>query len=286
MNEYADIQVIECNRLHSEEAKSRNNQNYALWTNNLQDIVHLEPGDKVSVFGAMISERGAGQSSSIEIKGVDLGFTKDYTTINISGVNASSEIPGGYEELQAVLNTETKTIRDDIGYFKMSYYINMDGHNYIQLPRRWWFKPTRTTNNYGNFDDRHTYGMSLSDPFATDDYVLYDDFYQLSAPPGYGESGIGISGYLSKVRNDNSRFTIMVRDNTYYSESSADGNLPPFQLRDPENCVYFIVPDSGGIWARIATSKAGRMLIVVVESEPTSRVAGVPRSSAPGGPCC
>tara|TARA_R100000805_G_scaffold26_3_gene45 strand:- start:8228 stop:11104 length:2877 start_codon:yes stop_codon:yes gene_type:complete len=240
MNEYADIQVIECNRLHSEEAKSRNNQNYALWTNNLQDIVHLEPGDKVSVFGAMISERGAGQSSSIEIKGVDLGFTKDYTTINISGVNASSEIPGGYEELQAVLNTETKTIRDDIGYFKMSYYINMDGHNYIQLPRRWWFKPTRTTNNYGNFDDRHTYGMSLSDPFATDDYVLYDDFYQLSAPPGYGESGIGISGYLSKVRNDNSRFTIMVRDNTYYSESSADGNLPPFQLRDPENCVYFI----------------------------------------------
>ena len=72
MNEYTDIKVIECNRLHSEEAKSNNNENFALWTNNLQDIIHLEPGDKVSVHGAMVSERGAGQPTSIEIKGESL----------------------------------------------------------------------------------------------------------------------------------------------------------------------------------------------------------------------
>ena len=238
--QYTDIRVVECNRLHSEEAKSNNNENYSLWTNNLQDIVHLEPGDKVSVHGAMISERGAGQSSSIEIKGVELGFKKSFTTINITGVNASSEIPGGYEELQAVLNLDTKSIRDDTAYFKISYYINMDGHNYIQLPRRWWFKPTRTTGNFFDFDDRVNYGMSLSDPFATNDYVLYEDFYQLSSSPGYGDTGVSISGYLSKVRNDNSRFTIMVRDNTYYSESSASGHLPASGLRDPENAVYFM----------------------------------------------
>jgi len=238
--QFTDIKVVECNRLHSEEAKSNNNENYSLWTNNLQDIVHLDPGDKVSVHGAMVSERGAGQSSSIEIKGVDLGFTKTYTTINISGTNASSEIPGGYEVLSAIQNTETKTIRDDTAYFKMSYYTNMDGHNYIQLPRRWWFKPTKESDNFGNFDDRVNYGMSLSDPFATDDYVLYDDFYQLSSPAGYGTTGTGISGYLSKVRNDNSRFTIMMRDHTYYSESSASGNLPTSGLRDPENSVYFM----------------------------------------------
>ena len=68
MNSFTDINVIECNRLHSEEAKSNNNENFALWTNNLQDIVHLNPGDKVSVQGAMVSERGAGQSNAIEIK--------------------------------------------------------------------------------------------------------------------------------------------------------------------------------------------------------------------------
>ena len=44
MNQYTDLKVIECNRLHSEEAKSGNNENFALWTNNLQDIVHLDAG--------------------------------------------------------------------------------------------------------------------------------------------------------------------------------------------------------------------------------------------------
>lgn len=35
MNQYTDLNVIECNRLHSEEAKSGNDTNYALWTTNL-----------------------------------------------------------------------------------------------------------------------------------------------------------------------------------------------------------------------------------------------------------
>ena len=34
MNSFTDIKVIECNRLHSEEAKSNNDENFALWTNN------------------------------------------------------------------------------------------------------------------------------------------------------------------------------------------------------------------------------------------------------------
>ena len=51
----------------------------ALWTNNLQDVIHLEAGDKISVQSAMISERGAGQSTSIEIKGVELGIKKKFT---------------------------------------------------------------------------------------------------------------------------------------------------------------------------------------------------------------
>ena len=71
MDQFTDIQIIECNRLHSEEAKSGNNENYSLWTNNLQDILILYPKDQVSVYGAFISERGAGQPSSIEIKGVE-----------------------------------------------------------------------------------------------------------------------------------------------------------------------------------------------------------------------
>ena len=66
MNQYTDLQVIECNRLHSEEAKSNNDENFAQWTNNLQDILHLDAGDKVSLHGAMINEKGAGQSQAIK----------------------------------------------------------------------------------------------------------------------------------------------------------------------------------------------------------------------------
>ena len=129
MSGYVDVQVVECARLSSEEAKTQNNENFALWTNNLTDIIHLDAGDKVEVHGAMISERGAGQSDSIEIKGVDLGFQKTYNFINLSGINASSEAPSGFEQIDANLSSKTVNIRDDTGLFEMSYYINMNGHN-------------------------------------------------------------------------------------------------------------------------------------------------------------
>ena len=42
MDSYTDVKIVECNRLHSEEAKSGNNENTSLWQNNLQDILHLD----------------------------------------------------------------------------------------------------------------------------------------------------------------------------------------------------------------------------------------------------
>lgn len=240
MNSYTDLQIIECNRLHSEEAKSNNDENFSLWTNNLQDIVHLEPGDKVSVHGAMISERGAGQSSSIEIKGQSLGFKQTFSYVNLSYTNASNDLPTGYEVIKAIPTTETIEVRDDTAYFKISYYLNANGHNYIHLPRRWWWNETKTKENFTSNDDRINFGMALNDPFAEDDYVLYDDFYQLAGIKDYGETATGRSGFLSKPRNDNTRFTLMVRDASYFSEASASGNLVGIEgLRDPENAIYY-----------------------------------------------
>ena len=34
-NQYTNVTIVECNRLHSEEAKGGNNENTSLWTNNL-----------------------------------------------------------------------------------------------------------------------------------------------------------------------------------------------------------------------------------------------------------
>lgn len=242
MNSYTDLQIIECNRLHSEEARSNNDENFSLWTNNLQDIVHLEPGDKVSVHGAMISERGAGQSSSIEIKGQSLGFKQTFSYVNLSYTIPFANIATGFEVIKAIPTTEEIEVRDDTAHFKISYYINANGHNYIQLPRRWWWTESQGTDNFTLRDDRITFGMALNDPFATDDFVLYDDFYQMSGVRFYGEGDDpGQSGLLSKPKNDNSRYTIMVRDASYFTARSASGNLiiEP-GMRDPENAIYYM----------------------------------------------
>jgi len=244
-NTYTDIQIIECNRNHSEEAKSGNDTNYSLWTNNLQDIVHLEPGDKVSVHGAMISERGAGQSSSIEIKGQSLGFTQTLKHTILDSRNASDDIPSGYEKIFALERSRVIEVRDDTANFVISYYINMNGHNVMSLPRRWWYNESKGNQNFLEEDDRVTFGMSLADPFLPGTYspfVLFDDYYQISGQKGYGEvASDAVSGYLTKVKHDNSRFTLMVRDVSYYSEESASGNLvQQAGTRDPENSTYFM----------------------------------------------
>jgi hypothetical protein len=238
MNEITDLQVIECSRLHSEEAKSNNNENYSLWTNNLTDIVHLKPGDKVSVHGAMISERGAGQSSSMEIKGVNLGIQKTFHFIEQVGTNASTELASGYEQVHTNLSSKVVDIRDDTAVFNTQYYISANGHNYIQLPRRWWWNSSAggMEENWNNKDSVNANGMSLWDPFNAngssallDRFQVYDDFYQTT-----------INGSKSKLRNNNDRYTLMIRDTTYFSEGSASGNLPVKGLRDPENAEYRI----------------------------------------------
>ena len=235
MNSYSDIQVIECNRLHSEEAKSNNNENFSLWTNNLTDIVHLEPGDKISVQGAFVSERGAGQSSSIEIKGVDLGIKKTFNFIEFNGSNASTQLNSGFEIIESNASSQQINIRDDTGYFNIQYYMNANGQNYYQLPRRWvWNSSAGGVNENWTQKDGLAYkGMSLHDPFNAghgfiDTFVLFDDYYQTT-----------INGSLTKLRNNNDRYTIMVRDKTYFSYETANGNLPPQYLRDPENAIYY-----------------------------------------------
>ena len=83
--------------------------------------------------------------------------------------------------------------------------------------------------------------MALNDPFGSDDYVLYDDFYQLAGIKDYGEVAVGRSGLLSKPKNDNTRFTLMVRDASYFSEAAAYGNLVTEEgMRDPENAIYHV----------------------------------------------
>ena len=77
-NEYTNTTILDCNRLHSIQARSGNNTNKALFTNELGKGIKLKVGDRVSVKGAYISEVGAG-SDTVELKGTSMGKTR---TIN------------------------------------------------------------------------------------------------------------------------------------------------------------------------------------------------------------
>jgi hypothetical protein len=61
---YTDTILLDCSRATSEEVKgdSTNTQN-AVFTNKLGNGVKLNPGDKISVSSAFVSERGCGGSS-------------------------------------------------------------------------------------------------------------------------------------------------------------------------------------------------------------------------------
>ena len=81
MSGYIQNELIECNRLRSEEAKGGNTTNNAVWTNTLSNIYDLQAGDKVSMYAGFVSEKGAGEEKTIEIKGSTLGKTKTFEYI-------------------------------------------------------------------------------------------------------------------------------------------------------------------------------------------------------------
>ena len=248
MNNFTDIKIIEANRLHSEEAKSGNNENYSLWTNNLQDILHLEPNDKVSVYGSFISERGAGQSTSIEIKGVELGEFHNFSYINLSKTldgddRIDDNLPSGGSKIKTeIYKNIPYAIRDDTLRFTMSYYMVANTQNCLHLPRRWMFNiTTNASQNFVVADNSTSQGATLTKPLVsnassgTKVYSQTNAFYDCI--PGAGGE------ILQKPKNDNARYTVMVRDKTYFTQAGIDADggspLPDQDLRDPEAGTYY-----------------------------------------------
>ncbi len=246
MNSFTDIKIIEANRLHSEEAKSGNNENFSLWTNNLQDILHLEPSDKVSVYGAFVSERGAGQSETVEIKGVELGEFHNFSYINLSKTlhgtdRIDDKLPSGASKIKIEIEKNIPyAIRDDTLRFTMSYYMVANTQNSLHLPRRWMFNETLSKDNFNNPDDSILQGATLTKYFVSNGSSGSKVFSQTNAFYDCIASG---SEILKKPKNDNSRYTIMVRDISYFTEAglASDGSFPLAEqdLRDPEAGTYY-----------------------------------------------
>ena len=149
---YQSTYILEANRLSSEQVKSGNNSNNALFTNKVNNGLRLNTGDIVSVHSAYVSELGA-EGSEIEIKGQELDKLNASRTLTYNEVTHSAGKAINDEELiepqdflrrTDLVNNfnlnrrETKTsqikFRDDEINMVMSPYKNANGEFYISLP--------------------------------------------------------------------------------------------------------------------------------------------------------
>lgn len=239
-DQFTDIKIVEANRLHSEEAKSGNNENFSLWTNNLQDILFLEPQDKISVYGSFISERGAGQTQAIEIKGQELNQVHEFQYINIKKIDYVKDNPLGYQYKRedAEYIVKKHQLRDDTLKFTINYFIPANAHNSLHLPRRWMHHIADPRDNFFDNDSRSVQGVSLT-YYDVSNTILGAGFWQ--KPAFYKTVENDFEERIIKPNNDNERYTLLIRDHTYYDQATALANLPDApSLRDPEAETYQI----------------------------------------------
>ena len=238
-NEYTNTTILDCNRLHSIQARSGNNTNKALFTNELGKGVRLKVGDKVSVKGAYISEVGAG-SDTVELKGTSMGKTRtiDYTleepvfhtTIEDSYINGSEALPliTGFQEYNVSNASFTYDLKDNETYITIQYYLNNAGDSgYLSLPRRYAsIKANEISDLHYTTVDKLEEGRPYQEvqlgQFVSDDYMYYDNSASDTAKGFY------------KIRTDCSRFTLMkrvgdtkLRRETVKPEGNVDNGFPP-----------------------------------------------------------
>lgn len=141
-NVYNEDHIIECNRSKTDKAIFEDNDTNAEsnisaeWTTILGDVVHIDPGDKISMFGAYINERGCGtQGRTIEIKGEDLNVFKDLTYSDIH-THTDAHNPQTYQYADNTQQTDSIALKDNEANIGVSYYKNADGHHYYFGARR------------------------------------------------------------------------------------------------------------------------------------------------------
>tara|TARA_R110001632_G_scaffold7543_1_gene30027 strand:- start:75 stop:3704 length:3630 start_codon:yes stop_codon:yes gene_type:complete len=163
MTEYIDTTLVECDRVSAQ----TKNDDYALWTNNMNNSIQMNPGDKVSVYSSFVSEVGATQPNSVEFKAKSLGFTKNlkYTTetntartYTLPEAQIKDEIFPFTTDSQSF--TEEIDVKDNEANVVINYYKTMDTLNYIQLPRR--YIPDTADQTVFDTDDKKAWSVEDS----------------------------------------------------------------------------------------------------------------------------
>ena len=215
MSGYQEIHILEANRLHSDDYKSNNNVNPAVWRNNIGDGFKINKGDEIELHSAYIGERGCSTLNAIELKNAKITKTKKeikYTKIIKSlPQNITNQI-----EYNAKWNvsTETELIDqyDNKSSIVIGFYKNANLENCVFLPRNFVIDSGATITTTFTSNDKIEDGWRFAPPsnrcLSPQDYAY---------KTGYN--------YVRPV-NDNSRFTALARNGEYWFLAITGSKLP------------------------------------------------------------
>ncbi len=251
---YSNTILIDCNRLHSEQAKAGNNTNPALFTNKTGHGIQVKAGDKMSVYSSFISEIGAG-ADAIEFKGENFNKKRSITytnVLNLHPINACNDKPQGFERCQASNVTEEIEVKDNECTLLINYYKTANGEGHVHQPRRFFL------NNVSGYDynlwtseDNVGHGRPFSFKFNhkgnTIPYVsagMTIETYGIATPQKffveddwmYVDTSLPQNSFIKK-RTDGTKYKIFIAEDTRYGIQS-NGDNDPTSVISPSEREY------------------------------------------------
>ena len=225
-----ETHILECNRLHSIEYKSDNNENQATWQN-VVGALDVKKGDTVELHSAFIGERGCSTLNAIEFKGSKISQDKHtitYTQIKKSELRDTRiYIDNPFAKWEVSTITEDVDQIDNKANIVIGFYKNSNLENTMFLPRKFAYKSADIPNSYAAVDDA-SYGMCFTP--LTETYITYD------YGKGVYNSATNTNTFV-KPLSDNSRFTCLIRQGVNYVNAVAGAEFQD-NYKDPALCDY------------------------------------------------
>ena len=228
---YLETILVEANQTTADTS----NNTPATWCNTLSDIVHLKAGDKVSLYAGYISDKGAGNTKNIEVKGVSLKKTKSFLytdliqqTIDPFGSNLI------VEETYELVRNEIE-LRDNEANIVLNYYKNTNGTGYIGLPRKY-VDPSPLASDVGvstfPFTQMEDASTGYLTPVANASYLIAGDYFT----DNYSE--------VIKINNDNAKFTLFIAEHARFGiDDTQIGPISEPELQTPPVDNWTLAPE-------------------------------------------
>lgn len=268
--DFADIQLIECNRSQSIQGKNNNDTQPAVFTCKLGKGVKLDAGDTVEILNAFVSEDGCG-GENIEFIGdyifTDNGYDEngnpadiveqelEYTNLDI--VTDSANVKDFQHRGSVVVNNGNgekintivkKQVKDNETFVEQRYYKTNNGEGCLYQPRRFTmsfaggnrFAPAGSTDQFPMItffekkDDEEQGVGFLKIPETYKFKVASEDYFlYTSGGPNtfYNEPDFTSTEQWYRPRTNNKRFTMFIKNQSYKKR-----DLAP-QVPNPTNVV-------------------------------------------------